>query len=146
MRWLRAAAFATFAAVSLAWAGGAPPDAVNTMDGLTCRFVPWDGCDGWLAANRFAILSTSRRATAVAAGVVRAEDAAARGRARDALLAQLKSRDDAVSSEAAFALGLAGDVRDIATLAGIVADDRVSRRMQRLAALGLGHLPAGNPE
>jgi HEAT repeat protein len=117
---------------------------VSTGEDLTCHFVPWDGCDGWLAANRFAILAASRRATPVPAGAARAEDAVARGKARDALSAALKSRDDAVSSEAAFALGLAGDVRDIPTLAAIVADARASRRMQRLAALGLGELPAGN--
>jgi HEAT repeat protein len=139
------AVLAAFASDAPAFAGPGSPDQDYSSDDLVCRFGPWDGCDGWVAANRTALLAVSRRATPVAAGAARAEDAMARGKARDALLVLVNSRDDHVSAEAVLALGRAGDARDIATLAGITGDAKASRKVRRMAALGLGHLPVGNP-
>ncbi|MCE9637324.1 MAG: HEAT repeat domain-containing protein [Planctomycetes bacterium] len=139
------AVVAAFASGASALAGPGSPDMDYSSDDLVCRFGYWDGCDGWVATNRLALLGVSRRATPVAAGAARVEDAAARGKARDALLLLVKSRDDHVAAEAVLALGRAGDARDIATLAKIAADAQSTRKTRRMAALGLGHLPIGSP-
>jgi HEAT repeat protein len=144
---MRGAAVATvlsLCVVSAALAGGDSADMNPSCDDLICRFGAWDGCDGWLAANRFAIVAASYRATPVAAGAARVEDAAARVRAHESLLKALASRDVFVASEAAVAIGLAGDVHDIPALAKIVKDGKAERRMLRSAALGLGELPLGD--
>ena len=133
-------------AAANARAGNDNPELDRSSDDLLVRFGSWDGCDGWLSANRFAILAVSRRATPVAPGAAGGEAAAARTRARAALLSALSSRAGFVASAAALALGLAGDARDIPTLSEIVREGRSPRRMLRWAALGLGELPIGDAE
>lgn len=111
--------------------------------GKDSQDVPWTD---WWYANRRALIDTSPRARAVSDGAPAPEDPRARDRARTALLAALASKDPLLSSEAALALGRAGDVRDIATLAAIVRDRDVAatRRTHRYAAIGLGLLPTGD--
>jgi HEAT repeat protein len=131
-------ALAAVASDATAGDGNAAPD--RLANDLICRFGSWDGCDGWFSANRCTMLGLSYRATPAP----RQTDAAARDRARDALDAALSSKDGFVASEAALALGLAGDPRDAAALARVVADRSASFRMRRWAALALGLLPPGD--
>ncbi len=129
---------------------GPPPDPErdSSSGDLLRRFGPWDACDGWLEANRWAILGVSRRATSLPASGKRVEDPAARGRAHEAIVVAMASKDVFVASEAALALGLAGDAKDITRLADVVtsgtATSATPRRMLRWAALGLGELPLGD--
>jgi HEAT repeat protein len=122
------------------------PELDPSSDDLLCRFEQWDTCDGWVNANRWPLLGVSRRATPVAPGAKRLEDAAARARAHDAIVAALGAKDVYVASEAALALGLAGDPADTQKLADIVAAGTAPRRTLRWAAIGLGELPPGNAE
>jgi hypothetical protein len=95
-RWtLKMFVVAAFAASAGDAVGGPPtdPELDPSSDDLICRFVPWDTCDGWLSANRWTMLDASRRATPVPPGGKRVEDAAARGRAHEALVAALGSKD-----------------------------------------------------
>ena len=94
---------------------------------LMCRGIRVGGAGDWAswwAVNRSALTKPVYRASAFAPPGAAAKapviDVAARSRARDALLAELKSKDKLVASEAALALGRAGDARDILTLALIV--------------------------
>jgi HEAT repeat protein len=100
----------------------------------------------WWAVNRAAVLKPSYRAAAGQDGAPPPPDAAARARAHVVLLRELKAKDRIVSSEAALALGRAGDPADIGVLARIVADGKVTDgpRTHTLAAIGLGLLPAGD--
>src|SRR5262249_37186551 len=73
-----------------------------------------------------------------------------RAKARDRLRLALASKDELVASEAALALGRLGDARDIPALSAIVRDVggrdlALTRRLHRLAAVGLGLLPVGDP-
>ena len=105
--------------------------------------VPWTD---WWYANRRELAPASPRAAVTSIGAPMPEDPKARARARGLLLAALGSKDPMISSEAALALGRAGDPRDIATLAAIVNDRDIaaSRRKHRYAAIGLGMLPLGD--
>ena len=105
--------------------------------------VPWTD---WWYANRRELVPVVPRAATTSLGAPLPEDPKARDRARDALLAALASKDPLISSEAALALGRAGDARDIATLAAIVNDRDIAatRRKHRYAAIGLGMLPTGD--
>jgi HEAT repeat protein len=102
----------------------------------------------WWYANRRDLVKPSYRAGSAseAKGMVAPPNQAARARARDALLLALASKDPLTQSEAALALGRAGDPRDIATLAKIVSDTDIAktRRLHRLAAIGMGCLPIGD--
>src|SRR5262245_36853682 len=105
--------------------------------------VPWTD---WWFANRREVSPANPRAMTTTQGAPLPEDVKARERAREALLAALASKDPLTSSEAALALGRAGDARDIAPLAAVVNDRDVSstRRKHRYAAIGLGMLPMGD--
>lgn len=105
--------------------------------------VPWTD---WWYANRRDLVKPSFRAGSASQGVVAPRNQAERGKAREALLLALASKDPFVQSEAALALGRAGDPRDVATLAKIVSDTDISktRRLHRLAAIGMGCLPLGD--
>jgi len=104
------------------------------------------GWPRWWFANRTAILKPSYRALTESGEDTTPGEAAARSRAREALLAALSSKNPLVSSEAALALGRLGDPRDAAALAKILADEDVmaTRRLHRYAALGLGFIARGD--
>ncbi len=106
--------------------------------------VPWTD---WWYANRRNILVPTTRVTD-AEGLHDPALPAARARALAVLRAALTSKDRLVASEAALALGRAGDAADIPALAAIV-DDRdipASRRLHKYAAIGLGLLPLGDEQ
>jgi len=111
--------------------------------GTDSQDVPWTD---WWYANRRELVPVTPRAVSASAGAPLPDDPKARDRAREALLAALASKDPLISSEAALALGRAGDARDIAALAAIVNDRDIaaSRRKHRYAAIGLGMMPMGD--
>ncbi len=118
---------------------------VGNKWGKASRDVPWT--DWWFANRRNLIGPPPRLPRGEAAGPVR-DDAAARDRARTVLLGLLDSKDRYIASEAALAIGRAGDARDIAALAKILEDDEIgkTRRLHRYAAIGIGLLPRGDAD
>jgi len=146
------------AAPSASWGGG---EDGPSSDALLCDFRPYWTSGQWITsplgprwsewwfADRTALLKPTYRAARGSDGATPI-DAAARAKARERLRIALKSNDPLVASEAALALGRLGDVRDIEALAAIVRDVggrkvALERRLHRLAAIGLGLLPLGDP-